>query len=81
MVHKRSRVGHLRRLVKDLITMNAHFDRERWEGVSTLDRKDLFRILSSRGYKMIPMAAVPQVERGEILYDSRGHGSLQRGEG
>ena len=81
MVHRRSRLAHLRRIAKDLIDLNAHFDREQWEGVSTLDREDLIRILSTR-FRVIPLAAIPSVERGEVLYDSRGQGSLQRaGEG
>jgi hypothetical protein len=47
------------------------------EAISTLDRRDLVGLLSKR-FRDIPLAAVPGVERGEALYDSRGLGSMRR---
>lgn len=69
----------LRRIAISLIDRNAHFDRVRWESVSTVNREDLVQILSTRfrGLRVIPLAAIPDVEKGEVLYDSRGLGSLQ----
>jgi hypothetical protein len=78
MPHRRSRTGLLRRVSNSLVRLHAQFDREKWEAISTMDRRDLVRILSTR-FREIPLAAVPSVERGEVLYDSRGLGSMQRG--
>jgi hypothetical protein len=77
MPHRGSGVGHIRRIIKSLVRRYAQFDGEGWEAISTLDRGDLVCLLSKR-FRDIPLAAVPGVMRGGVLYDSRGLGSMQR---
>jgi len=77
--HKRSEEAVERRLVKrrlrSLILASSFHDVRRCESVSLVSRLD---ILSSAGTGVVQVSDVPDVEKGEVLIDSRGQGSFQR---
>jgi len=74
MPHKRSPESLEKRLIRKLILRNAFHDKHRCEIVSTFSRVAVLNLL--------PVSAVhlvPSIENGEVLVDSRGQGSFQRG--
>jgi hypothetical protein len=74
MVHKRSFDKLQHRIIRNLIFKNAYIDKFRGEIVSRVSRFDVLSLLNCEGLKV---SLVPNVERGEVLIDSRGKGSLQ----
>jgi len=77
MPHKRSFEARQRRAAKRFIRLMAYYDRERGEVVNRLDRNAVIKFIMER-FGAVNFGAIPRVERGEILYDSRGNGSFQR---
>jgi hypothetical protein len=75
MPGKRSPVNLARRMAVKLVFEHAFLDKEKGEIVSTLDRGDIVKLLSLGEFRV---SDVPDVEKGEVLVDSRGEGSLQR---
>jgi hypothetical protein len=74
MVHKRSFNKLQRRIIRNIIFKNAYIDKYRGEIVSRVSRLDVLNLLNCEGFKV---SLIPDVERGEVLIDSRGKGSLQ----
>ena len=61
-------------MMRNLIFKNAYKDKYRGEIVSRISRLDVLGLLNCEGVKV---SLIPDVERGEVLIDSRGKGSLQ----
>jgi hypothetical protein len=57
-----------------MIFKNAYIDKYKGEIVSRISRLDVLSLLNCEGLKIF---LVPNIERGEVLIDSRGKGSLQ----
>jgi hypothetical protein len=57
-----------------MIFKNAYIDKYRGEIVSRVSRLDVLGLLNCEGFKV---SLIPDVERGEVLIDSRSKGSLQ----
>jgi hypothetical protein len=74
MVHKRSFDKLQRRIIQNMIFKNAYIDKYRGEIVSRVSRLDVLGLLNCEGFKV---SLIPDVERGEVLIDSRSKGSLQ----
>jgi len=78
--HKRSEEAverrHVKRRLRSLILASSFRDIWRCESVSLVSRVD---ILGSGGTGVVQVSDVPDVEKGEVLVDSRGQGSFQRG--
>jgi len=77
MVHRRSEKKLLLRKIRAVIYSLSYDDRLICETVSKVSRIDVLAFLD----QAIQISDVPNVEKGEVLVDSRGRGSFQRGEG
>jgi hypothetical protein len=77
MVHKRSFNKLQRRIIRNIIFKNAYIDKYRGEVISRFSRLDVLGLLNCEGLKVSLVSLVPDIERGEVLIDSRGKGSLQ----
>jgi hypothetical protein len=75
MPHKRSVIGFQKRLIRGEIFCHAFHDKLAGEVVSLLSRRDVLGLLNFEGFSV---SIVPEVERGEVLVDSRGRGSFQK---
>ncbi|MEM3788298.1 MAG: hypothetical protein QXN95_00315 [Candidatus Bathyarchaeia archaeon] len=75
MPHKRCFDRLQYRVVRGLIFRHAYLDRFRGEVVSRLSRLDVLGLLNFEGFSL---NLVPNVERGEVLVDTRGTGSFQK---
>ena len=75
MPHKRSLLKLQGRIVRGIIFRHAFYDKLRGEVVSLLSRRDVLDLVNFDGFSVW---VVPDVERGEVLVDSRGCGSFQR---
>jgi hypothetical protein len=75
MVHKRGLNKLQRRIIRNIIFKNAYIDKYRGEIVSRVSRLDVLSLLNCEGLKV---SLIPDIERGEVLVDSRGKGSLQQ---
>ena len=73
-MHRRSTEKRQLRLVRRIILSSGFRDRVMCETVSRLSRQDVLGLLSEPPEPGI----VPDIEKGEVLEDSRGEGSLQR---
>jgi hypothetical protein len=73
MVHKRSKDALLRRQIRSLIFESSYHDNLKCESVSRMSRADVLACL----FMPIDVWNVPDVEKGEVLVDSRGQGSFQ----
>jgi hypothetical protein len=62
-------------MMRNLIFKNAYIDKYRGEIVSRISRLNVLGLLNCEGFKV---SLIPDVERGEVLIDSRGKGSLQQ---
>jgi hypothetical protein len=62
-------------MMRNLIFKNAYIDKYRGEVVSRVSRLDVLGLLNCEGLKV---SLIPDIERGEVLIDSRGKGSLQQ---
>jgi hypothetical protein len=74
MVHKRSFNKLQRRIIRNLIFKNSYMDKYRGEIVSRVSRLDVLGLLNCEGFNVY---LIPDIEKGEVLLDSRGKGSLQ----
>ncbi|MEM1989385.1 MAG: hypothetical protein QW782_01955 [Candidatus Bathyarchaeia archaeon] len=78
MPHKRSLEARQRRIAKRIIMEMAYRDRLRAEAVNRLSMREIMSLIGEMFNGRVHLGAIPRVEEGEILYDSRGMGSLQR---
>jgi hypothetical protein len=76
MRHKRSEASQQRRFIKRLVLQCAFQDRQRSETVNILSRETIAASASQAFDCVLP--GLTNYERGEVLADSRGTGSLQR---
>jgi len=74
MVHRRSEKKLLLRKIRGIIYSLSYDDRLICETVSKVSRVDVLTFLD----QAIQISDVPDVEKGEVLVDSRGQGSFQR---
>jgi len=74
-MHKRSEAELRKRLIRKLIFTNAYQDKEIVETICRLSRVEVVAL--TPGDNLL-VSLVPDVERGEVLVDSRGQGSFQR---
>jgi hypothetical protein len=74
-MHRRSEDKLRKKLVRQLILTNAFQDRQILETVSRLSRVEVIALMP--GDELL-ISLVPDVEKGEVLVDSRGQGSFQR---
>jgi len=72
-LHKRNKNRIQERRARAFIFANAFMDAIRCETVSQVDRADVLAILEGP----IDVDRIPQVEKGEVLVDTRGTGSFQ----
>jgi hypothetical protein len=73
-MHKRSYRKLEARKARSIILRNSFYDRKRSEVVSKLSRSDVLTMFSG----FVEADFVPNIEKGEVLMDSRGNGSLQK---
>jgi hypothetical protein len=74
MVHKRSQKKLLLRQIRRMICSQSYNDRVVCETVSKVSRDQVLAYI----HEAIRLSDVPNVEKGEVLVDSRGQGSFQR---
>jgi hypothetical protein len=77
MPNKHSEFAAQKRLAKRILLRNSFQDNILKESVNLLSSVELGSLLSSQVDYVLPHAV--NVERGEVLLDSRGEGTLQRG--
>jgi hypothetical protein len=73
-MHKRNVNKVQERKIRGIILRNSHYDRKISEVISKITRMDVMAQLN----EPIEVHLVPDVEKGEVLIDTRGRGSLQR---
>ena len=74
MTHKRSKEKEQLRKVRRLVLVNSFRDRIRCETVCRMSRADVLALLN----EPVEVGVVPELEKGEVLTDSRGLGTFQR---
>jgi hypothetical protein len=74
MPHKRSEEKLRMRRIRQIIFSKSVYDKNRAETVSRVSRLDVLGLLK----EPLEVSVVPDVEKGEVLIDSRGQGSFQR---
>ena len=74
MTHKRSQTKQQKRKIRGLIIRGSFYDRQRGEIVSTMTRVDVMAKLK----EPIEVHLIPDIEKGEVLTNSRGNGSFQK---
>jgi len=74
IMHKRSGDKRQGRRIRRIILVNSFRDRTQCEMVCRMSRADVLGLLNED----VQVGLVPDVERGEILTDSRGRGTFQR---
>ena len=74
-MHKRSAEKLQERRIRSIILRGSFYDRKLGEVVSRITRLDVLGKLN----EPVAVHLVPDVEKGEVLLDSRGLGSFQRG--
>jgi hypothetical protein len=74
-IRKRSEFKLKQRKIRRIIFQGAFHDPIVCETVSRLNRKDILGLLNE---PIVEVSTVPNVQRGEVLVDSRGQGSFQR---
>jgi hypothetical protein len=73
-MHKRNVNKVQERKIRGIILRNSHYDRKISEVISKITRMDVIAQLN----EPVKVHLVPDVEKGEVLIDTRGRGSLQR---
>ena len=63
------------RKIRGIIYSNSFNDKTLWETVSWISRRGILELLHE---SELCISDVPDVEKGEVLADSRGRGSFQR---
>jgi len=64
----------LERKIRGLIFRHSHHDYKRAESVCRITRVEIASLL----HEPVMLHDIPDVEKGEVLIDSRGEGSFQR---
>ena len=72
-MHKRNAEKLQARRIRAIILRSSFYDRNLCEVVSRMTRLDVLSKLT----EPVEIHLVPDVEKGEVLIDSRGRGSLQ----
>ena len=72
-MHKRSANKLQQRKIRGIILRGSHFDRSMGETMSKLTREDIMGQLR----EPVEIHLIPELERGEVLIDPHGRGSLQ----
>lgn len=78
MPHKRSFGAIQRRAAKKFILLMAYRDKFTAETINRVSVRDIIDYLVQRFNGRVSLGAIPSVEVGEVLHDSRGKGSFQR---
>ena len=74
---RRSKEAHQRRYVNQLVRKTCHEDLDKKEAVNVLDQQEVRTSLEQKfGYAHVGISQL--FEKGEILSDGRGEGSLQQ---
>jgi hypothetical protein len=73
MTHRRSREKEQVRQARRIILSNSFHDRIRCERICRMTRTDVLALLK----EPVQIGLVPELEKGEVLVDSRGNGSFQ----
>jgi len=73
-MHKKNSDKLQKRKIRRIIMRNIHYDRKISEVVSKITRLDVMAQLN----EPIEVHLVPDIEKGEVLIDPRGNGSLQK---
>lgn len=73
MTHRRTKEKEQLRQVRRIILSSSFHDRIRCETVCRMTRTDVLARLK----EPIQLGLVPELEKGEVLVDSRGNGSFQ----
>jgi hypothetical protein len=73
-MHKRKANKLQERKIRGIIQRGSYYDRCKGEVVSKVTRLDIISQLK----EPIEIHVIPDLEKGEVLLDSRGKGSLQR---
>jgi len=77
MTHKRSKESRQRRYVNQLVRKTCHEDLAKKEAVNVLDQRQIREALNTKfGYAHVGISQL--FEKGEVLSDGRGEGSLQK---
>ncbi|MEM2370702.1 MAG: hypothetical protein QXO15_01030 [Nitrososphaerota archaeon] len=79
MTHKRSFKAEQRRAAKKYIRLMAYEDRVKCESVNRLSVSEVITYIAKEFGGRVHLGAIPRVEVGEVIIDSRGGGSFQRG--
>ncbi len=80
MPHKRKRSAHIRRATARIVSTNSHRDRRKSESVNTLTQGQVLNELINKlsRYRISELYAHSDMfSKGEVIADSRGHGSQQ----
>jgi hypothetical protein len=72
-MHKRKANKLQERKIRGIIQRGSYYDRYKGETVSKVTRLDIIGQLK----EPVEIHVVPDLEKGEVLLDSRGKGSLQ----
>jgi hypothetical protein len=73
-VHRRSHRSLLRRQVQHLIFSFSYHDYDSGDFVNRVSREQILGLID----KAVQISAIPDIEKGEVLVDSRGNGTFQR---
>ena len=73
-MHKRSEERLQLRRIRNILFSSCFYDKRVCEAVSRVSRSDVLGLLA----EPVEVGLVPDVEKGEVLADSRGEGSFQR---
>jgi hypothetical protein len=73
-MHKRNFKKLQERKIRGIVLRGSFFDRNLGEAVSTMTRTDVMSLLN----EPVEVHLVPDIEKGEVLIDPRGRGSLQK---
>jgi hypothetical protein len=74
MPHKRNNTKLQQRKIRGIILQGSFYDRNHGEVVSTMARVDIMGLLN----EPVKVQMIPDIEKGEVLIDPRGNGSLQK---
>lgn len=74
MVHRRSKNSLQRHRIRTLIFASSYQDLNRCETICRVSRSEILASLT----EPVDVCNVPDIEKGEVLADSRGQGSFQR---
>jgi len=74
MPHKRNNTKHQQRKIRGIILHGSFYDRNHGEVISTMTRIDIMGLLN----EPVEVHLIPDIEKGEVLIDPRGNGSMQK---